>query len=329
LYITGGGESSLTTHGYMVLGSVTGGNMVLDPNEIQARSNGAATTLRLQQDGGALLVQGGALTVATNGNVGIGDLTPDEALHVQGNGLFDGTNPTIQLQNSGVNKGYFQLSGDNVRTGTNNGNGTGKFIFRINGTDRIFIDPSGNMGIGIDAPTRKLHVEGNGYFKSNDQALAIDGVNPHIAFYHNSVYKSFIQQSSAKLHIGVNGGKLQLDANQIAIGSVQTTADNFKLAVTGKIICEELKVELVANWPDYVFASDYKLTPLSELKAFIDQHQHLPNIPKASEVQKDGFEVGEMNRRLLEKVEELTLYIIQQQEQIDMLAKKLEVIEMQ
>jgi hypothetical protein len=319
LYITGGGESSLTTHGYMVLGSVTGGNMVLDPNEIQARLNGAATTLRLQQDGGALLIQGGALTVATNGNVGIGDLTPDEALHVQGNGLFDGTNPTIQLQNSGVNKGYFQLSGDNVRTGTNSGNAAGKYIFRINGTDRVFIDPSGNMGIGTASPLAKLDVAGRIRIAHSGEALGIDGSNPNIGFYHNGVYRSFISQTGSLLHVGVNNGKLRLDATQIAIGSVQSTADDFKLAVSGKIICEELKVELVANWPDYVFADDYKLTPLNELKSFIDTHQHLPDIPKAEDVQKNGFEVGEMNKMLLRKVEELTLYMIDQQEQIDAL----------
>jgi hypothetical protein len=75
----------------------------------------------------------------------------------------------------------------------------------------------------------------------------------------------------------------------------------------------------VANWPDYVFADDYKLTPLNELKSFIDTHQHLPDIPKAEDVQKNGFEVGEMNKMLLRKVEELTLYMIDQQEQIDAL----------
>jgi hypothetical protein len=111
--------------------------------------------------------------------------------------------------------------------------------------------------------------------------------------------------------------KLHIDADQIAIGSVQSTADGYKLAVTGKIICEELKVELIADWPDYVFSDHYALSPLHELKSFIEVNNHLPNIPSATEVQKEGFEVGEMNRKLLEKVEELTLYVISLQEQID------------
>ncbi len=101
------------------------------------------------------------------------------------------------------------------------------------------------------------------------------------------------------------------------------TANEYKLTVTGKIICEELKVKLAANWPDYVFADTYQLTPLHELKSFIDTNHHLPNIPIAADVEREGFEVGEMNRRLLEKVEELTLYVIQLQEQIDLLKTSL------
>ena len=84
-----------------------------------------------------------------------------------------------------------------------------------------------------------------------------------------------------------------------------------------------MKVELYNNWPDYVFASEYDLTPLHELKAFIKENKHLPNIPKADEVAQEGIEVGEMNRKLLEKVEELTLYVIQLQEQIDQLKTSL------
>jgi hypothetical protein len=175
------------------------------------------------------------------------------------------------------------------------------------------------MGIGTASPLAKLDVAGRIRIAQSGEALGIDGSNPNIGFYHNGVYRSFISQTGSRLHVGVNNGKLQLDATQIAIGSVQSTADDFKLAVSGKIICEELKVELVANWPDYVFADDYKLTPLNELKSFIDTHQHLPDIPKAEDVQKNGFEVGEMNKMLLRKVEELTLYMIDQQEQIDAL----------
>lgn len=264
LHIFGGGESSLTTHGYMVLGSLSSTNMVFDVNEIQARNNGTASTLRLQQDGGPLLVQGNALSVTSTGNVGVGTLSPASLFHVNGssilggalsvfgNATFSTTNPTLQLQNSGVDKGFVQLSGDNIRIGTNSANDLGQFVIRTNGADRVFVNGSGHMGIGT-APIAQ-----------------------------------------------------------------------HRLAVAGNIICEELKVELVADWPDYVFAKDYALAPLHELKSFIETYQHLPNIPKASDVQKNGFAVGEMNRKLLEKVEELTLYTIQQQEQIDALMQNID-----
>jgi hypothetical protein len=65
-------------------------------------------------------------------------------------------------------------------------------------------------------------------------------------------------------------------AQQIAIGSINTNAPNYKLTVSGKVICEESKVELYECWPDYVFADEYQLQPLHELKSFIDANHHLP-----------------------------------------------------
>ena len=73
------------------------------------------------------------------------------------------------------------------------------------------------------------------------------------------------------------------------------------------------------SWPDYVFAEDYELPSLKEVEASINKYQHLPGVPSASEVSKDGLMVGEMQKILMEKVEELTLYTIAQQKQIDLL----------
>ena len=83
-------------------------------------------------------------------------------------------------------------------------------------------------------------------------------------------------------------------------------------------------MELYENWPDYVFAPDYNLMSIDELSTFIERHGHLPGVPSAHEVEKErGIELGEMNRILLEKVEELTLMIIQQQREIDSLKSKM------
>jgi len=84
----------------------------------------------------------------------------------------------------------------------------------------------------------------------------------------------------------------------------------YALAVKGKIITEELKIRLYSTWPDYVFTKDYNLMPLHEVEQFIQKNGHLPNIPSADEVAQSGFETGAMNAKLLEKIEELTLHMI-------------------
>lgn len=85
----------------------------------------------------------------------------------------------------------------------------------------------------------------------------------------------------------------------------------YKLAVDGKVICEEVEVLLSDDWPDYVFKPDYDLMPLDELESAIQTHGHLPNVPSAEEVAAEGIALGEMQATLLEKVEELNLYVIQ------------------
>ena len=86
----------------------------------------------------------------------------------------------------------------------------------------------------------------------------------------------------------------------------------YRLAVNGDAIFTKVKVKQYTAWPDYVFASTYQLPSLSEVAAFIKEYKHLPNIPSAADVAKeDGIDLGEMNSKLLEKIEELTLYAIE------------------
>ncbi len=85
----------------------------------------------------------------------------------------------------------------------------------------------------------------------------------------------------------------------------------YKLRVQGKIIAEELRVTLVGSWPDYVFDDAYKLPTLENLEKYIQTNKHLPNVPAAAEVEKSGIAVGEMQTKMMEKIEELTLYILQ------------------
>jgi len=112
-------------------------------------------------------------------------------------------------------------------------------------------------------------------------------------------------------------GDLYFASLPVTGAGMQTLTDaqvknNIKLHITntGKLKAKEIEVTL-ANWPDFVFGKDYKLPSLSEVEQFVTQNQHLPNVPSAAEVEANGVNVGEMNAKLLQKVEELTLYIIQ------------------
>ncbi len=101
----------------------------------------------------------------------------------------------------------------------------------------------------------------------------------------------------------------------------------FKLAVGGKIIAEELKVQLQAQWPDYVFAKDYQLPTLAEVEKQIQEKGHLANVPSACEVETNGFEVGDMARIQQEKIEELTLYIIELNKKLEVQDKRMQLLE--
>lgn len=107
-----------------------------------------------------------------------------------------------------------------------------------------------------------------------------------------------------------SSGNISYTDGNVGIGT-STIPSAYKLAVNGKIITEELKVQLQSAWPDYVFTKGYELPSLEEVERHITENGHLINIPSAKEVEENGLEVGEMNRLLLEKIEELTLYIIQ------------------
>ncbi|MNI11907.1 hypothetical protein D3C73_650680 [compost metagenome] len=94
------------------------------------------------------------------------------------------------------------------------------------------------------------------------------------------------------------------------VGIKTQTPGDYDLAVNGKIRSQEIKVE-TSGWPDYVFEEDYKLLTLTETEKFIQKNGHLPEVPKASDVEANGISLGEMNKVLLKKIEELTLQVIQ------------------
>lgn len=111
-------------------------------------------------------------------------------------------------------------------------------------------------------------------------------------------------------------------AGNLAIG----TQDNkgYRLAVNGAAVCTKLVVKQAANWPDYVFDSSYTLAPLSAVETYVQQNKHLPGIPTAAETEKEGVDVGEMQKQLLKKMEEMTLYMIAQEKKIASLQQEVQ-----
>ncbi|MEN1784369.1 MAG: LamG domain-containing protein [Bacteroidota bacterium] len=117
-----------------------------------------------------------------------------------------------------------------------------------------------------------------------------------------------------------SGANIFYNTGDVAIGTTTVPAD-YKLAVDGKVITEEVRVELSNDWPDYVFDKNYPLLSLEEIAKHIAENGHLPNIPNAKTAEAEGIALGEMNRLLLEKIEELTLHIIHLEKRIQELER--------
>ncbi|MGG5902614.1 hypothetical protein [Sphingobacterium daejeonense] len=109
------------------------------------------------------------------------------------------------------------------------------------------------------------------------------------------------------------------------VGIKTDTPRDFDLAVNGKIRSQEIKVE-AANWPDYVFKKDHLLPTLTETEEFINKNGHLPDVPSANEAERNGISLGEMNKILLKKIEEITLYLIDKDKEFDKLKKEMDTL---
>ncbi|TKC05240.1 hypothetical protein [Pedobacter frigoris] len=133
----------------------------------------------------------------------------------------------------------------------------------------------------------------------------------------------YTQQSSEKtMGDSFDDSPRMLIRNDGNVG-IGTTIPNAKLAVNGNIRAKEIKVE-TANWPDYVFLPSYKVPTLQEIEKHIKDHGHLPGIPSASEVKANGVDLGDMNAKLLQKIEELTLHLIEQNKTLEHQNKQIE-----
>ena len=151
-----------------------------------------------------------------------------------------------------------------------------------------------------------LKVEnGNTVFKMTSSGVGIGDTYQGVMF--NVVGKARFTQE-----VNVVGG--------LVCGAFRVS-DGLYCDANGNLEVKHLKVTMNV-WPDYVFDNGYTLMPLGELEKYISRNNHMPGVPSAEDVEKDGSDLGEMNRILMEKVEELTLYIIDLQKQIDELKKR-------
>ena len=175
----------------------------------------------------------------------------------------------------------------------------------------ITSNTSGHGGMGmIEGPNMSSPMVWMYNFGSNKNAFTVAKVN-----YMASGISTIESNIVALLQVRENGN--------VGIG---TTNPDAKLAVKGVIHAEEVKVDLTVPGPDYVFDKGYTLPTLKEVKAYIDQYRHLPEIPSATEIESDGIKVGEMNMLLLKKIEELTLYMIEQEKKMEGMQKQIDAI---
>lgn len=253
------------------------------------------------------------------GNFGIGTTNPNTKLDILTN---HSSQIPIRITHNNYNDWVLQKRRtDNTQLfGIKEENSNGSMGLATSGITRMTIDNQGKVGIGILIPESKLHI----LQSSEDYSSGIKIVGS------TSPISGRIWMGTEKLHIdnataGTGSGLTLLKDGSIGIGTVlSSNPNNYKLAVNGTLGAKEVKVEISSlTWSDFVFSDNYKLKSIKEVENYINEKNHLPDIPTANEVEKNGVNLGEMDAKLLQKIEELTLYVIDLQKQVDDLKSQL------
>ncbi|EAY29521.1 hypothetical protein [Microscilla marina] len=238
--------------------------------------------------------------------------------------------------------------------GSNHNEGFGFYVGKYPGSLAFRIGHSGNVGIGVYNPAYKLHV--NGTAKATlltANKIGIGTTNPEFPLVVNGTAKTntfitnWVTKNVREGHLTLGGypgapssaGMYLLGNGKVGVG---TTNPEAKLHIAGdmkaikgtfsgdlsasNVIANRIRLN-VGTFPDYVFAKDYDLMPLEQVEAYIKANQHLPKVPTAAKVIKEGMNVGQINILLMEKVEELTLHLIEQNKQMKAMQQRLQKLE--
>ncbi|HZP59195.1 MAG TPA: hypothetical protein VFB27_02645 [Opitutaceae bacterium] len=294
------------------------------------------------------------LYIKQGGNVGIGTTGPGTLLHVKGSFVPAWMQVAIQSTAADDRSGISFWSSGGARMASfyagNDGNsylsGTeaANSVFHIfsAGAERMTFLPSGNVGIGTSAPLGKLDINGTSGgsgFVFIPKAIGSPGTgNRHLSFEQEQAWGTayFVKQidnggtatndvtleffpdnSNANPTMVVQGTN---NGGNVGIG---TASPGYKLDVNGSVHATSF-ISATNTYADFVFKPDYKLAPLNEVEATIKKDGHLPGIPSEEEAKAHGIDLAQMQVRLLQKIEELTLHQIEQEKELKAQSKEIE-----